>query len=453
MSETEKKPTTSEKSGEKKHSSGNLFFVKAGVTLFITVVCCILFFFVLYRFSGFKDLWSGVITAAQPIIIGLILAYLVNPVKKKTEKVFLKFFSKRMANEKKAKTLAKVLSVVVSILLLIAVIALLIAAVVPAVISSVSGLIKTLPDYVADFVKKIQEGELGDSALAKFATEQLVNLTDYIEEWAQTRLLPEAQTYISQITTGVISVVKSVLNFIIGIIVTVYVLMIEETLVGQSKKILFAVSKPKVANIIIEVLQKANEIFSGFISGKIIDSVIIGLICYIGCCIMHIPDAILVAVIVGVTNIIPVFGPFIGAIPSLLLVVIQSPWHALYLLIFIIVLQQVDGNIIGPKILGESTGLSSFWVMFSILIGGGLFGFAGMLLGVPTFALLYYLIRRGVNRTARNKNLPEDTLQYVHAYAVDEESHELLVKEEVPEPPKKEKEPKKTADSKTEEEK
>ena len=121
------------------------------------------------------------------------------------------------------------------------------------------------------------------------------------------------------------------------------------------------------------------------------------MIAYFGCLILRIPSSVLVAVIIGVTNVIPVFGPFIGAIPSLLIVVIQSPWHALYLLIFIVVLQQVDGNIIGPKILGSSTGLSTFWVMFAILIGGGMFGFLGMLLGVPTFAVIYYIVKRVVN--------------------------------------------------------
>ena len=134
---------------------------------------------------------------------------------------------------------------------------------------------------------------------------------------------------------------------------------------------------------------------------------------------LHIPDAVLVAVIVGVTNIIPVFGPFIGAIPSLLLVVVQSPWHALYLLIFIIILQQVDGNIIGPKILGSSTGLSSFWVMFAILIGGGLFGFLGMLLGVPVFAMIYYIVQRLVNHSIRKRQLPEATDAYVDVKSVD----------------------------------
>ena len=195
--------------------------------------------------------------------------------------------------------------------------------------------------------------------------------------------------------------------------------MIKERLIGQSKKAIYAIFKPRQGNIIIETMHKADEIFGGFIIGKIIDSAIIGVICYVGCSILHIPDAVLVAVIVGVTNIIPVFGPFIGAIPSLLLVVVQSPWHALYLLIFIIILQQVDGNIIGPKILGSSTGLSSFWVMFAILIGGGLFGFLGMLLGVPVFAMIYYIVQRLVNHSIRKRQLPEATDAYVDVKSVD----------------------------------
>ena len=167
------------------------------------------------------------------------------------------------------------------------------------------------------------------------------------------------------------------------------------------------------------------------------------MICYLGCSILRIPNAVLVAVIVGVTNIIPVFGPFIGAVPSLLLVVIESPWHALYLLIFIIVLQQVDGNIIGPKILGSSTGLSSFWVMFAILIGGGLFGFLGMLLGVPVFAMIYYVFRRLVNYGIRKKQLPEETEKYTMVSGVDVVSRELrYYPEEKKKPAEEEKDPK-----------
>ena len=282
---------------------------------------------------------------------------------------------------------------------------------------------KTLPKDVAAFINMIKHGNFGDSKIAELASTGLQNATDYIENYATEKLIPEAQKYVAQITTGVISVVRGLLNFIIGIIVMVYVMSIQETLAGQSKKIIYAVCKPKTG--IIETLRKTNEIFGGFISGKIIDSLIIGVIAYFGCLILRIPSSVLVAVIIGVTNVIPVFGPFIGAIPSLLIVVIQSPWHALYLLIFIVVLQQVDGNIIGPKILGSSTGLSTFWVMFAILIGGGMFGFLGMLLGVPTFAVIYYIVRRVVNYALRKKKLPEDTMDYTKTTGVDTKNNKL----------------------------
>ena len=323
-----------------------------------------------------------------------------------------------MKSESKLRKVSRALAITGSVIILVAIISLLIAAIVPSVIASISGLMKTLPNDVAAFINMIKNGNFGDS-------KGLQNATDYIENYATEKIIPEAQKYVAQITTGVISVVRGLFNFIIGIIVMVYVMSIQETLAGQSKKIIYAVCKPKTGNIIIETIRKTNEIFGGFISGKIIDSLIIGVIAYFGCLILRIPSSVLVAVIIGVTNVIPVFGPFIGAIPSLLIVVIQSPWHALYLLIFIVVLQQVDGNIIGPKILGSSTGLSTFWVMFAILIGGGMFGFLGMLLGVPTFAVIYYIVKRVVNYALRKKKLPEDTMDYTKTTGVDTKNNKL----------------------------
>ena len=204
-----------------------------------------------------------------------------------------------------------------------------------------------------------------------------------------------------------------------------YVLSIMETLQGQAKKIIYAVFKPKYGNVITHTVRKSSEIFGGFITGKLLDSAIIGVICYIVCLILKMPSALLVSVIIGVTNIIPFFGPFIGAIPALLLVVIQSPWHALYLLIFIIVLQQVDGNIIGPKILGNSTGLSSFWVLFSTLFFGGMWGVLGMILGVPGFAVIYYLIGKVVRTALSKKKLPTETAVYVKARGVNLDTNTL----------------------------
>ena len=393
--------------------------IRIGVMVFVTFAVSILFFFALYRFEGFAGIWSKLLAAAMPIIMGLVLAYLMNPVMLWLERCFKKLLSKKMKSESNLRKVSRALAITGSVIILV------IAAIVPSVIASISGLMKTLPNDVAAFINMIKNGNFGDSKIAELASTGLQNATDYIEDYATEKLIPEAQKYVAQITTGVISVVRGLFNFIIGIIVMVYVMSIQETLAGQSKKIIYAVCKPKTGNIIIETIRKTNEIFGGFISGKIIDSLIIGVIAYFGCLILRIPSSVLVAVIIGVTNVIPVFGPFIGAIPSLLIVVIQSPWHALYLLIFIVVLQQVDGNIIGPKILGSSTGLSTFWVMFAILIGGGMFGFLGMLLGVPTFAVIYYIVKRVVNYALRKKKLPEDTRDYTKTTGVDTKNNKL----------------------------
>ena len=207
-------------------------------------------------------------------------------------------------------------------------------------------------------------------------------------------------------------------------IVSVYLLFSKETFIGQFKKLTYALFKPKRANIIIETARKSNEIFGGFISGKILDSAIIGVIAYIVLAIMKMPDTVLVAVIIGVTNVIPFFGPFIGAVPSFIIIVLQNPIQGLYFLIFIVVLQQIDGNIIGPKILGSSTGLSAFWVVFAILVFGGLWGFPGMLLGVPLMAVIYYVAQKTVSYFLKKRGLTTDTLAYVYLTKVDKESNQ-----------------------------
>ena len=392
--------------------------VQLGIMIFVTFVVCTLFFFAILRFDGFAEIWSKIFRAGQPIIFGLVLAYLLNPVMKFLEEPLLKFFLPRAKDEKKARKTARGIAVAGAAIFLIIVIALLILAVVPSLVSSISSLIEKMPDYVKNFVAMIQTGIFGNTNLAAWMTKAITEVTNYLEEWAQNSLLPMVQTYLSQITSGVFSVLKSLLNFIIGIIVAIDVMLIQDTLLGQSKKIIYAVFKPKFGNTLIHTVRKCSDIFGGFISGKLLDSLIIGLICYIGCVILRIPNALLVAVIIGVTNIIPFFGPIIGAIPAVLLVVIQSPIHALYLLIFIVVLQQVDGNIIGPKILGDSTGLSSFWVMFAILVFGGIWGFFGMLLGVPIMAVIYYIATKLVRHALQKKGLPDKTEEYVKARGV-----------------------------------
>jgi predicted PurR-regulated permease PerM len=214
-------------------------------------------------------------------------------------------------------------------------------------------------------------------------------------------------------------------NVVIGLIVSVYVLIEKERFAGQAKKIVFAALPIQRANSLIQIVHKVDEIFGGFIIGKIIDSIIIGIICFVGCSILRMPYTLLVSVIIGITNIVPFFGPFIGAIPCLIIVTITEPLHGLYLLIFILILQQVDGNIIGPKILGNTTGLSPFWVIFAIIVGSGVFGFAGMLFGVPVFAVIYYLMQRLTAYLLQRRKLPTGSLEYTYVTRVDPQTGEL----------------------------
>lgn len=424
MSEQEKSTHVEKK---KTHSWKHYF--RMGFTVFLTVAASITFFFVLYRWEEISAMLDVIVTSAQPIIIGLVLTYLLMPVKNFVEAPVLKFLLSKNIKEEKAKSISRMVAIFGALVFLFIVIAVLIAMMVPALVTSIVGLWDTMPGYVESFVKWIEESGIGSSDFATFVGNTLTNLTGELQNWAKTELLPLAQQYIAQITSGVFSIVKTVLNFLIGIIVVVYVMSIQETLVGQSKKLIYAVFPAKKGNIIIDTIRKSNKIFGGFIIGKIIDSAIIGVIAYIGCLLMGTPSAFLVAFIVGTTNVIPFFGPFIGAIPSILLVLIQSPIHGLYLAIFILILQQVDGNIIGPKILGEQTGLASFWVLFSILVAGGLFGFFGMLLGVPIFAVIYYISQQVIMYRMQKKNLPTDTERYVDLVYIDEETKELRYEE------------------------
>ena len=409
-------------------------YVKVGLTIFVTVAACILFFFLVYRFNTISTELEKLTKAAEPIIFGLVLAYLLMPVKKFIEKHTYRFLEGKIKKEGRAKKWAKTIAITGSVIFLLVIIAVLLAIIIPAVISSVAGFIENIQGYAVSFFTWFSKSKVGSMLLGSDKTNEVTEITNSLTEWVKGEFWPKLQSYLSelqgyivQITSGVVSVFKTLLNFIIGIFVMIYAMAIEDQLVGQAKKIIYAIFSVKKANVVIETVRKSNEIFGGFIIGKIIDSAIIGVICYIGCAILRMPSALLVAVIVGVTNIIPFFGPFMGALVAIPLVLIQSPIHGLYLAIFILILQQVDGNIIGPKILGDSTGLpSGFWVIFSITIFGGLFGFAGMVFGVPLCAVIYEFIRRFVRRRLKRKDFPTSTEPYINLKKVKDESEFVM---------------------------
>lgn len=403
------------------------------MAVFGTFCCCTLFFFLIYRYNGFADFWKQLFGILQPITIGVVLAYLLNPIMRFIEQYVLRFLKPRMNNKKKAGKTARGVAIIGSLLFLVGIIVLLIAAIVPSMAASIQKMAVTLPEEINDLVIWVEDFTKGDSELAEFVGDVFEKVTAGAQQFFEKDLLPKTQKYVYSITSGVVYGVKFLLNIFVGVIVSVYVLASKETFAGQAKKIIYALFKPVRANVIVETVRKSNEIFGGFISGKILDSAIIGVLAYIVLIIMKMPDPILVAVIIGVTNVIPFFGPFIGAVPSFIIIVLQNPVQGLYFLIFVLVLQQVDGNIIGPKILGESTGLSSFWVVFAIMMFGGLWGFPGMLLGVPLMAVIYYIIQKSVSYFLRKRGLTDETKDYIYLVNIDKDTNRLYYGEQTEE--------------------
>ena len=384
---------------KKPHIKPYLYGMLAG---FGAIALSIIFFFLIYRFDGFGDAISTLTGILMPFIYGAVIAYLLKPVCNTIEAFLRRFIPEKM------KGLINALSVTFTILFGLLLIYALCMMIIPQLITSVTTLYYTAQANITKFMywanhlefieKNEQIMELLNSAYAALNTN--------LDTWIKNTLLPSMQNILSGAALGVLNVVVVLKNLIIGIIVAVYMLASRKRFVQQGKMVLYSVVKPRWASLITEEVKYADRMFGGFINGKILDSAIIGLLCYIGCLIFKFPSALLVSVIIGVTNVIPFFGPFIGAIPATLLILIQNPIKALWFVLFVLVLQQVDGNIIGPKILGNTTGLSSFWVLFAILLFGGLWGFAGMIVGVPLFAVIYDVIKKLViHGLQRNQEL------------------------------------------------
>ena len=398
-------------------------YLAIGLTSFLVIAASISFFFFVYRFHGVAQVMDQLAVILQPITIGFVLAYLVTPIVNFEERHLLPVMQEKIKNKRKAKRLVRGVSVAGALLFVLIIIGILLQMVIPELYRSINGLIGTLPKQVNSFMDWLSDYVSSDSNISGYLETALIKGTEFFEEWAQTDFLPQTKNVLTGLTTGVITVVKLLFNVIIGIIISVYVLMSKESFIGQGKKIVYALLPGKKANAVIHTVHKSNEIFGGFISGKILDSLIIGILCFVCLYIMKMPYSVLVSVIVGVTNVIPFFGPYLGAVPSTVLIMLADPIKGLYFVIFILVLQQVDGNIIGPKILGDSTGLSSFWVVFAILTFGGIFGIPGMIIGVPVFAVVFYIIKKILDYILKRKRLPRDTRSYIKAQKLDVETN------------------------------
>lgn len=405
-------------------------YLAIGALIFLVFCCCIAVFTVIFKYAALKKACATFIGVLQPILIGAVLGYLFNPLMRRIDAGLCAWILPKAKQKDKVKHTIRTVSSILTVLVFLMLFGLIIYMIVPALIESIVNLVDTMSVNVEHFINWYNQLSIPGKGSGEWES-YLLMAAEYIEEWFDESVVPQLQDftrwqdYLTSITVSAINVVVVLKNVVIGLIVSIYVLMEKERFEGQAKKITFAVLPIKQANALIQIVHKVDQIFGGFIIGKIIDSIIIGIICFIGCSILRMPYTLLVSVIIGITNIVPFFGPFIGAIPCLIIVTITDPLHGLYLLIFILVLQQVDGNIIGPKILGDSTGLSSFWVIFAIMVGSGLFGFAGMLFGVPAFAVIYYLVQRLIAFLLKRRGLPTKSLDYTVVTHVDPETKKL----------------------------
>lgn len=396
-------------------------YIYWGLTALAVIALCITFTFILTRFQVIKAGLKTFIGILMPIIYGAVLAYLLLPIYNRSRRLLEVYVARGVKTEKTVRGLAKAGATVVSLIVLFVIVAGLFWMVIPQIYTSIMTLQEGMGENINNLALWLQKLLEDNPSLEHNVIPIYEEVTNQLETWLKTSLVPNMSTVISGLSSGFFSVVMALKNILIGVIVMVYLLNIKETLSAQGKKIIYGALPLHVANQVIKEIRFIHKVFGGFITGKLLDSLIIGIICF-GCLnLMKMPYVLLVSVIIGVTNVIPFFGPFIGAVPSAFLILLVSPMKCLYFLIFILLLQQFDGNILGPKILGQSTGLPSFWVLFSILLFGGLFGFVGMIIAVPTFAVGYSMLSGLVNQALKKKNLSSNTNDYRELKHIDEE--------------------------------
>lgn len=377
-------------------------YIRAMLAGFGAIGLSVAFFFVIYNLPGLAGWVDKIMDILAAFVYGGVIAYLLRPMCNSYADMLEKVLPAKL--KRAANSIAVILSMVTGILIVYALIIMIAPQLVDSIVTIWNAIPARLDELYNWAVGLVGEEEELLEYLNKINTSS-DTLYAEVEKWVTESLMPQINSIlggvgniVTGVGSGVLKVLNFVLDFVIGIIVAVYLLGSRKRFARQGVMIVRSIFKPRTADLILDEIKFVDEMFGGFIDGKIIDSAIIGVLCYIGCLIFKFPNALLVSVIVGVTNVIPFFGPFIGAIPSTLLIMIESPIKGLWFVLFVFVLQQLDGNVIGPKILGDRTGLSSFWVLFAIVLFGGLWGLVGMIIGVPLIAVIYDIVKKLVHR-------------------------------------------------------
>ena len=399
-----------------------------GFTALGVIILSVCFIYLLFNGSLFSRWFGEVVTVSMPVFYGMILAYLLAFIMNYVEEKWLVPLCKRLKIAINPKTVSKIriLSITLTLVMSGLFIYIFMIIVVPRVYESLQNITASFPVYIDNLVHYVEW------LLAKYPEieDYILNImNDYSDKIYETitQILPTMNEFVLNLSKGVIGFLATLWDILIGLIIGIYILANKERFGGQIKKIIYAIFKTERANNLLADIRFIDKTFGGFLSGKILDSFIIGIICFVCLQFIGTPYPVLISVIVGFTNVIPFFGPFIGAIPSALLILMVDPMQCLYFIIFVFILQQFDGNFLGPKILGDSTGLpSGFWVIFSITIFGGLFGFAGMIFGVPLCAVIYAFIKRSVKKKLKQKDYPTNTEPYINLKEIANESEFVM---------------------------
>lgn len=402
--------------------------ILSGLIAFLVIAASVCLVYLIFRSENIAEKLKAFYSILTPVVYGIVIAYLLTPIVNYIERRILIPLMTRngAALTTKKKKYMRMISVVLAIVIVCLFCYAFISVIVPEVMQSIITISEQFPYYIANitaFINKLLED---NPELNRLFLQFVDNYSDELNDYLNNTIIPQTQTILKHISLSLISLLVTLWNFIIGAIISVYVLFNKELFAGQAKKIIYAFMSTSRANTFIQDVRFSSETFIGFLSGKIVDSTIIGILCFIGVWKLNMPYALLISVIVGVTNVIPFFGPYLGAVPSALLILMVDPLKCLYFVIFIFILQQLDGNVIGPKILGQSTGLSGFWVIFAITLFGGLWGIVGMIVGVPLWAVIYALFKRNVGYRLKKKGLPEATGEYLRVERIENNEFILL---------------------------
>ena len=395
-------------------------YTHLGLTLFLAACGALVFYDTFYKVGTLQSFLAKLTDILAPVLYGFAMAYLLAPIVNWLERVLTGGANRAL----KGKGLPvpnrwlRALSIFLTWAFVLFLIYLLLVMLIPQLVESITMLIDNAQLYYRQVYDWVNELLNAKSGVGSWATEMIDRYYDNALDLLEKNILPWAQTLLTSLTggiwSGILGVVTFVKNFIIGIVVSIYMLAMKERSAARCAKLVYGVFTEERARLIVRGTRRVDRIFSGFVRGKLLDSLIIGILCFIGCSILGIPYTPLVSLIVGVTNVIPFFGPVLGAVPSAFLILLVSPLKCLYFVIFVFILQQLDGNVIGPRILGPSTGISSFWVVVAILVGGGFGGLMGMFLGVPICACLQALTRYIVNLRLQKRGMPVEAFAYVN---------------------------------------